>query len=168
MTDPTSGEPTAAQPPAAATPAPPPPPPPPPAPPEGAPIAAGSTRLAGKTRNPWGVWLLSLITLGIYQYYWYYMVNDEVRRYDNQIEVEPGISLIAILFGWIIIVPPIVSFVRTGGRIRQAQQAAGRPEACSGGVGFLLQIFSFGIVYYQSQLNKVWDAHNNPEAGTAV
>jgi hypothetical protein len=29
-------------------------------------------------------------------------------------------------------------------------------------------VFSTGVVYYQSQLNKVWDLHGNPEPGTAV
>jgi hypothetical protein len=29
-------------------------------------------------------------------------------------------------------------------------------------------VAGLGIVYYQSQLNKVWDQHGNPEPGTVV
>ena len=47
-------------------------------------------RRVGKTRNPWGVWLIALITLGVYFFVWYYKVNRELRDYDPDIEVEPG------------------------------------------------------------------------------
>jgi hypothetical protein len=127
--------------------------------------AMAADRRAGKTRNPWGVWLLSLITFGIYGLYWYYKVNAEVRDYDGSIEVEPGISLLAQF----IPIANLVSMVKTGGRIARAQASANRPERCSGGIGFLL-IFVLGtwIVYYQSQLNKVWDEYGNPEPGLPV
>ncbi len=127
--------------------------------------STGWPRRVGKTRNPWGVWLLSFITLGIYQLYWYYKVNSEVREYDQSIEVEPVLSLIALL----IPIVNLVSMVKAAGRISKAQAASGTPHRCSGLVGFLL-IFVFGTwtVYYQSQLNKVWDVHGNPPEGTAV
>jgi len=124
---------------------------------------------AGKTRNPWGVWLLSLVTLGIYHLYWYYKVNAELRDYNETILVQPGIALMAILFGGLLCgIPPIVSWVKTGGRIAHAQRIAGRLERCSGLVGFLLQLLGFGVVYYQSQINKVWDSYGNPEPGTVL
>src|SRR3954447_21639399 len=49
-------------------------------------------RRAGKTRNPWGVWLLSLITFGIYGWYWYYKINEETREYSPAVDVQPGIA----------------------------------------------------------------------------
>jgi hypothetical protein len=36
-------------------------------------------------------------------------------------------------------------------------------------LGLLLLILGmFNMVYYQSQLNKVWDRYGNPEEGTVV
>ena len=75
-------------------------------------VAGGSDRLVGKTRGPWVVWLLSLVTFGIYFLYWYYKVNNEVREYDGSIEVEPGISLLAQF----IPIANIVSAVKCAGR----------------------------------------------------
>lgn len=63
----------------------------------------------------------------------------------------------------------LVSVFRTGGRIQQAQIAAGAAERCSGGLGLLFGILGgFQTVYYQSQINKVWDRHGNPPENTAV
>ncbi len=131
---------------------------------------AGFVRRVGKTRNPWGVWLLSFVTLGIYGLYWYYKVNEEARNYDPRINVSPGLALLTIMFGGILCgIPPIVSLFRTGERIGQAQQRAGRQERCSGLIGLLLALCAGTyLVYYQSQLNKVWDTYGNPLPGSAV
>jgi hypothetical protein len=137
-------------------------------PPSGTALTGIPGREAGKTRNPWGVWLLSLVTFGIYQLWWYYEVNRELRDYDERIHVQPGVALMAQLFGWILLVPPIVSYVKTGGRIAQAQRLAGSTERCSGLVGLLLSLIGFGSVYYQSQINKVWDAYGNPPPRTPL
>jgi hypothetical protein len=138
-------------------------------PPSGSALTGIPGRHAGKTRNPWGVWLLGLVTLGIYQLWWYYEVNRELRDYDEHIDVQPGVALVAVLFGGILLgIPPIVSWVKTGGRIAQAQRLAGSTERCSGLVGVLLALIGFGSVYYQSQINKVWDAYGNPLPGTPL
>jgi Domain of unknown function (DUF4234) len=136
----------------------------------GPPPAAGVQPRAGKTRNPWGVWLLSLVTCGIYTYYWYYKANEEVKDYDANIKVDPVLALLAVAFGGILcLIPPIVSIINTGNRIRQAQQTAGVEERCSGGLGILLAILGgFHEVYYQSQLNKVWDKYGNPAEDTVL
>lgn len=135
--------------------------------PEVVPVAAAPAggRVAGKTRNPWGVWGLTLITLGIYQLYWYYKVNAEVRDYDRSIEVEPGLSVLALF----VPIVGFVSIVRCAGRIARAQSSSGASGRCSGGLGFLL-LFVFGtwVVYYQGQLNEVWAQHGSPEPGTLV
>jgi hypothetical protein len=126
-------------------------------------------RQTGKTRNPWGVWLLSLVTLGIYGLVWYCKVNRETRDYDARVVVNPGMAVVAILFGWIIIVPPFVSIYCTGRRIAMAQEAAGAPVTCVPIIGLLLAfLWSTHTVYYQSQINKVWDVHGNPPEFTPV
>jgi hypothetical protein len=126
-------------------------------------------RRAGKTRNPLVVWLLSLVTLGIYQLYWYYQVNREAREYEPTVDVRPGIAVVAVTLGGLLIVPPWVSVFRTGGRIARAQTAAGVRDRCSGLLGLVLVlVFDLWVFYYQSQLNKVWARHDHPEPGTVV
>jgi hypothetical protein len=130
----------------------------------------GFARRSGKTRNPWGVWLLSIVTLGIYQVVWYYKVNRETGDYDPQVVVNPGLSVVALLFGWILCgIPTFVSIYCTGQRIAMAQRAAGAQETCVPIIGLLLSfVLSTHQVYYQSQINKVWDRHGNPPEFTTV
>jgi uncharacterized protein DUF4234 len=72
-----------------------------------------------------------VITLGIYFFVWYYKVNREARDFDSRIEVNPAVSVIAVLFGWIIIVPPFVSIYRTGERIATMQRGRDRSNVYS-------------------------------------
>ena len=113
-----------------------------------------------KRRNPWGVWLLSLVTLGIYHLVWYYKINNELRN--NGQQNDPALALLAVGLGWIVIVPLFVSLYRTADRIRQAQEATSASERIIPWLALLLNfvnlIASVGPVYYQSQLNKAWDA----------
>lgn len=125
---------------------------------------------AGKHRNIVLVWLVwPFITLGIYGLVWYYKVNREARDFDSRTESNPVVSLIAILFGGIILVPPFVSVWKTGSRIAQMQRAAGLQPTCSSVVGFIL-IFVLGLhsLYYQAELNKVWEHYGTPEEGAQV
>ncbi|MEY9928073.1 hypothetical protein ABH926_002707 [Catenulispora sp. GP43] len=123
----------------------------------------------GKKRQPWGVWGLTIITLGVYYYVWWYKVNRETRDFDNSINVNPALSVLAWIPGSYLVIPPFVSAYRTGKRIAQVQAAAGLPATCSGGLGILLAIlFSTHTVYYQGQLNKVWDSYPGAGEGTVV
>jgi hypothetical protein len=134
------------------------------------PAPAPHGRRVGKTRNPWGVWLTSLVTLGIYGLYWYYKVNDETREYSPNVDVDPTVSLLALIFGaFTCYVATIVTLLNTGGRISRCQQEAGASDRCSGGLGLLFGLLlGTHVVYYQSQLNKVWDRYGNPPEGSTV
>jgi hypothetical protein len=56
--------------------------------------------LTGKRRNPFLVWLVwPIITLGIYHIFWWYKINDEARRLDPAIDVNPVISLLPFFPG---------------------------------------------------------------------
>ncbi len=125
---------------------------------------------AGKTRNIFLVWLVwPLITLGIYYYVWWYKINREARDFNPQIEVEPVLSLLAVLIGWIIIVPPFVSTWRTGDRIAQMQRTAGLEPTCQAWIGFVLMfVFSLQSLHYQSELNKIWAHLGYPAEGSQV
>src|ERR1700722_8306066 len=128
----------------------------------------GMTGRAGKTRNIWLVWLVwPLITLGIYHLVWYYKINREARDFDEKIDVEPTLSLLAVAIGWIIIVPPFVSIYRSGERIRQMQEDAGMDRSCHGWL--VLSFFlSLHALYYQSELNRIWARLGEPEEGSLV
>jgi hypothetical protein len=108
-----------------------------------------------KERNGFAVWLvLPLITLGIYHFVWYYKINRELR--DNGSDVEPGMALLALTLGAVLIVPPFVSVYNTGQRIAEAQRRAGVQADCSGGIGVLL-MFLLGLYpwYYQAKCNQL-------------
>jgi hypothetical protein len=126
--------------------------------------------LTGKYRNPVLVWLIwPLITLGIYHLYWWYKINDEARRLDPSIDVNPLISLLALFPGAIIIVPPFVSVYRTGERLRAMQRAAGQTPDVLPILG-LLGVIVFGLyaLYYQISLNGIWSKFGNPPENSPV
>src|SRR5260370_33225517 len=110
----------------------------------------------GKIRNIFLVWLVwPFLTLGIYHLVWWYKINREARDLNAGIDVSPGISVVAITIGALIIVPPFVSIYRTGERIGRMQLAAGMPGGGNGVIGPLAS-FTFGLhtLYYQSALNQ--------------
>jgi len=51
-------------------------------------------------------------------------VNRELRDAEG-VDVSPVVALLAITIGWLLIVPPFVSWYRTFQRLQQAQQRAG-------------------------------------------
>lgn len=130
----------------------------------------GMTGRVGKTRNIWLTWLIwPLITLGVYHFVWYYKINREARDFDENIDVKPDLALLAVLIGWIIIVPPFVSIYRTGERIGQMQEDAGMERSCSGVIGLVLAFFaSLYSLYYQYELNRIWARLGNPQEGSLV
>ncbi len=111
-----------------------------------------------KRRNPWGVFGLSLITIGIYYAVWWYKINNEMRNYG--IANEPAKATLAVTLGALLIVPPFVSVYNTADRIKQAQDKSAAKERIQPVLALLLFVVVglFAPVYYQSQLNKVWDA----------
>jgi hypothetical protein len=107
----------------------------------------------GKTRSPFGGWLLLIPTLGIYYLFWYFNINRELRDYDSSIKVKPGWAVVSLF----IPVVGLISIYNTGSRIRQAQATAGGPAEASGLLGLIASLFFvLDIPYYSSQLNKVW------------
>ncbi|WP_432096372.1 DUF4234 domain-containing protein [Streptomyces sp. bgisy100] len=128
------------------------------------------TGRAGKYRNIFLVWLVwPLITLGIYHLVWYYKVNRESRDLDRRIEVDPVVSVLAVTLGALLIVPPFVSVYKTGTRIARMQQAAGMQPTCSPLIGLLLTFaLSLHSLYYQHELNQIWERYGYPAEGQEV
>jgi uncharacterized protein DUF4234 len=110
-------------------------------------------------RNPLGVLGLSFITLGIYGFYWYYKINDEIRRFERDDSISPVRSLMAMIFGWLIIVPPFIAVWNTANHIERMQQRSGMQQQISPALTIVLLLavsIALGI-YVQEQLNRVWD-----------
>jgi hypothetical protein len=138
------------------------------------------TPAEAKIRHPLAVFGLVFLTLGIYYFVWYYKVNRELRdlgRATGQEEVlgrSPGKSLLAITLGWLIIVPPFVSFYRTLQRIQAAQAVGETAETMNVWLGFALYLVGLmtlpvEVIYAQSELNLVWrpEPARSPVVATA-
>jgi H+/Cl- antiporter ClcA len=110
-------------------------------------------------RGPLAVLGLSFITLGIYFYYWYYKINDEIRRFENDQSISPIRSLMAIIFGWLIIVPPFIAMYNTAKHIQSAEQRMSIQPQLEPGLVIVIMLFvSIGNgVYLQEHLNRMWD-----------
>jgi len=122
---------------------------------------AESVQIDGETykqRSPLGVLGLCIITIGIYYFYWYYQVNDELRRYERDDSISPTRSLMAVLFGWIIIVPPFIALWNTAAHIqeierRESIQPVMEPVLV---IVFILLLSIVNPPYIQSHLNSIW------------
>jgi hypothetical protein len=113
-------------------------------------------------RNPLGVLGLSVVTFGIYFLYWYYKVNDEVRRFERDETINPTRSLMAMIFGWLILVPPFIAMYNTAKHVQAMEQRVGVGQTVEPAIAVIFMfIGSVGTVldgiYLQEHLNRVWD-----------
>jgi hypothetical protein len=110
-------------------------------------------------RNPLGVLGLSFITLGIYFFYWYWKINDELSTFEHDDSISPTRSLMAILFGWIIIVPPFIAIYNTAKHVQgDEQRLVIQPQLEPALTIVFLLLFSIvNGLYIQEHLNRLWD-----------
>ena len=110
-------------------------------------------------RNPLGVLGLTVITLGIYFLYWYWKINDELRLYKRDESISPTRSLMAMLFGWLIIVPPFIAMYNTSKHVQDAEQRFGVQPQLEPAltIVFLLFVAIGNTIYIQEHLNRIWD-----------
>jgi hypothetical protein len=111
-------------------------------------------------RNPLGVLGLSIITLGVYWVVWYYKINVEVQRLENDPTMSPKRSLMAMIFGWLIIVPPFIAMYNTAKHVQTMETRLGARQTVEPAIALVLMlVFAFGNgVYIQEHLNRGWDA----------
>jgi hypothetical protein len=127
------------------------------------PNAAGQV----KVRGPVWVGIFSLLTLGIYAIYWVYATAKHLRDYGNargrDLGQSPGMTLLAVTLGWLIIIPPFVALYRQAKRIQQAQHLAG-VQPMNGWIALVLYLVVSPVffAYEQSELNKAWAAEGGP------
>ena len=119
--------------------------------------------VSGRLRPPWNLWLLAIVTLGVYAIVHHWTVNRELR--DFGVEVDPVKATLAVFPGVLVVVPFLVTVYRTADRIAVAQETIGLPVTIRPAwapVGALLALLH--IPYLQSELNRVWDIEANDEA----
>lgn len=108
----------------------------------------------GKVRSFGVGLLLTIVTLGIYYWFWYYLVNDELKdigrsRGDQGLATSsPAWSVAAVSVGGWLLLPPLLSVFNYGRRIQRAQRLVGTPssEQINPTVSFLSYLFGFLIV----------------------
>jgi hypothetical protein len=122
-----------------------------------------------KVRDEGLVVLWSILTLSIYVYVWYYRINREMRDFgrshgdEKLANSNPTLSILAVTLGGLVIVPALVSYWNTTGRIRRMQRAC-NVTPTEGWVIAVLYVAGFFLFlpliaippYVQSGLNKVW------------
>jgi hypothetical protein len=83
-----------------------------------------------KVRRPWAVATLTVLTLGIYSAVWMYKVNRELRDYgaargnERLAESRPWRSVLAVTVGGLLVIPALVAYLRTIGRLQDAERIA--------------------------------------------
>lgn len=106
----------------------------------------------GKLREFWTGFWLAVVTLGVYELWWYYRLNDELRSIGRLLDVDelarswPFLSVSALALGLLAVLPEyastplliaaaaafvasLVSQYRFGRRIRCAEERLGLPES---------------------------------------
>jgi uncharacterized protein DUF4234 len=124
---------------------------------------AEQVMIQGRTylkRNPLGVLGLTIITLGIYGLYWYYKVNEEIQHYTGDQTISPGRSLLAVIPGFLLIVPPFIAYYNTSNHLVEMQQQRGIASQISPALVVILALVIWiGMAaYVQEHLNRVWDS----------
>jgi hypothetical protein len=134
-------------------------------------LAPGSI---AKLRNPIVVVILTLVTFGIYQLFWWYYANRELADYGRaratkDLGDNPLMSLLALFPGALIVVPAIWTTVTTFKRVQAAQRLNGETPV-NGWLGIVLVlVFSPLLIgYMQSGLNSAWKAHEPVKAPETV
>jgi len=127
-------------------------------------VPIAGTGATAKIRSPLAVAIFVLITLGIYSWFYWYFINREMRDYGrakgtDELGTSPGTSVLAVTLGALIIVPAIVSIVKTFGRVQKTQRLAGETPL-NGWIALILIIVISPAfyAYLQSGLNGAWRA----------
>ena len=121
-------------------------------------------------RSPWAVALLPIVTLGIYQFVWWYRINRELRDLGrargSDLGEDPTNSLLALFPGALVVVPLVVSYWRGTTRTQAAARIAGR-EPLNGWLALVLfVVIPPGFcAYIQGELNEVWRGEADPLPG---
>jgi hypothetical protein len=128
-----------------------------------------------KIRSPWAPVLLGIVTLGIYHFVWYYLINAEMKAYgdrtgDAELQtINPVRALLALFPGIFLLgIPTLISYINCAKHIERSREISGvRPESTAY-LWFVLvpYVGSYIVVYMvQQRLNSAWQAAAGGGAG---
>lgn len=101
--------------------------------------------------------IFSIISCGIYFYYWVYMTSDELKRFTGNESINPTTDLLLCIFTCGIYT--IYWFYKYSKIVYEAQVAAGLPNPSDNTVlNTVLAIFLLvaSVAILQSSLNELW------------
>lgn len=109
----------------------------------------------GQTRDAWVVWILSIVTLGVYYLVWYYKINRELQLFaPDVVTVKAGLAVLAQL----VPIVNLVSLARTAGRLNAAHACVDSPVRVSAGITILGAFWYVSQTrYLQRRLNTLWE-----------
>jgi Domain of unknown function (DUF4234) len=113
-----------------------------------------------KERSIVAWYLIGIVTLGIGFVVWYYKLNKDAKVYANNNAWSPGLSVVAITIGAILVIPPIVSHWRTWTRVREATSSGGMSAGLQFCFVFIPLVNLAYWAYLQSKLNAAIGAHS--------
>jgi ACR3 family arsenite efflux pump ArsB len=114
-------------------------------------------------RNPLGVLGLSIITIGIYFVVWFYKINKEIQRHENDQTMSPMRSLMAMIFGWLIIVPPFLAMYNTSKHVQKMEERLGVQSTIEPILPIVIMLVFSPLTgaYIQDHLNRAWEAETS-------
>src|SRR4029450_5323423 len=115
--------------------------------------AAPAAGAVGKTRGPWFVALIGLVTLGIYWLYWFYKTGEEIKNYSGE-------GLGGVLWLVIGLVAAIVMDFVAPSEVGKLYKREGQEPPVTGRRGFwgflpLVGYFVW-VIKVQGALNRFW------------
>jgi hypothetical protein len=120
--------------------------------------------VVAKIRSPIWVVVFTIITLGIYQVFWWYFTNRELADYGRKLGTKelgdnPTRSTLALFPGGLIVVPALWTIFTTFQRIQAGQRLSGRTPI-NGWLGLVIFLVISPVLvgYMQSGLNSAWKA----------
>src|SRR3954447_10734114 len=138
-------------------------------------VQIAGTAAKAKIRSPFAPALLPYVTFFIYAWVWYYKINREMAdlgraKGTDELGDSPGKSLLAVTLGALIIVPAVISTIRTFQRIQIAQRLSGVPQQANGWLALIMAILITPVfyAYEQSELNRAWRTGSGEAAAGAV
>jgi hypothetical protein len=95
---------------------------------------------------------------------WYYKINDELRRSLKDESISPTRSLMAMTFGWLIIVPPFIAMYNTARHVQELETRRGVVQTVEPALTIVLMLllsFANGI-HIQEHMNRAWGSTAAP------
>ena len=113
----------------------------------------------GEKREPMMVVLFTLLTCGIYGWFWLYTTITEIKNSLGREDINPGMELVLSIVTCGIYM--VYLFYKYPQMMLEMQDKAGRPRNDISMTTLLLAVFGLGVVsiaIMQSELNNIWDA----------